>query len=82
MANAEFGLLTAFLSVHGFNENEECNNAWVYFVFYEVFTVVTSISMQQDDVLRYITDELKTGTAVSTFRKERIASDGNGTTYW
>ncbi|XP_020097853.1 DDT domain-containing protein DDR4-like [Ananas comosus] len=40
------------------------------------------VRTEQDDVLRYITDELKTGTAVSTFRKERIASDGNGTTYW
>lgn len=36
----------------------------------------------QDDFLRYITDEMKKGTTITTFRKEKIGSNGNGITYW
>jgi len=38
--------------------------------------------LQQDDVLRYITDELKKGTKITTFRKERIGGVDNGVSYW
>lgn len=38
--------------------------------------------MQQDDVLSYVSDELKNGTKLTTFRKERIGNVGNGVSYW
>lgn len=44
--------------------------------------VVTSIGLQQDDVLSYINNALKEGTQVSSFRKDKIGKDVNGTSYW
>ncbi|KAB2614506.1 remodeling and spacing factor 1 [Pyrus ussuriensis x Pyrus communis] len=37
---------------------------------------------KQDDVLAYINVNLKQGTEVSFFRKDKIGGDRNGTTYW
>lgn len=39
-------------------------------------------NVQQDDVIRHITDALKAGEQLTTFRKEKIGSDENGITYW
>ncbi|XP_030464752.1 DDT domain-containing protein DDR4 [Syzygium oleosum] len=36
----------------------------------------------QDDAVSYINNALKDGTHVSCFRKENLASHGNGTSYW
>ncbi|XP_010249781.1 PREDICTED: DDT domain-containing protein DDR4 isoform X2 [Nelumbo nucifera] len=36
----------------------------------------------QVDMLSYINDAVKDGTKLSTFRKDKIGGDGNGTTYW
>ncbi|KAL6985381.1 hypothetical protein U1Q18_018757 [Sarracenia purpurea var. burkii] len=40
------------------------------------------IRADQDDTISYINDALKNGTALSSFRKDKIGGDGNGTTYW
>lgn len=37
---------------------------------------------QQHDTVAYINDALKQGTQISSFRKEKIAGDGNGTSFW
>lgn len=36
----------------------------------------------QDDAVSYINNALKDGTHISCFRKEKLASHGNGTSYW
>ncbi|XP_030548783.1 DDT domain-containing protein DDR4 isoform X2 [Rhodamnia argentea] len=36
----------------------------------------------QDDAVSYINNALKDGTPISCFRKEKLASHGNGTSYW
>ncbi|XP_010249782.1 PREDICTED: DDT domain-containing protein DDR4 isoform X3 [Nelumbo nucifera] len=38
--------------------------------------------LKQVDMLSYINDAVKDGTKLSTFRKDKIGGDGNGTTYW
>ncbi|CAL5384300.1 unnamed protein product [Camellia sinensis] len=40
------------------------------------------IRADQDDTVSYINDGLKNGTEISSFRKDKIGGDGNGTTYW
>lgn len=44
--------------------------------------MLISIGLQQDDAVSYINDALKQGTQVSSFRKEKIGKDANGTSYW
>lgn len=41
-----------------------------------------SFGLQQDDTVAYIKDSLKQGTQISSFRKEKIGGDGNGTSFW
>ncbi|XP_043701719.1 DDT domain-containing protein DDR4 [Telopea speciosissima] len=48
----------------------------------EILKVLCEIRLIQDDILTYINDELKDGRQLSTFRKDRIGGDGNGTNYW
>jgi hypothetical protein len=37
---------------------------------------------QQDDTVSYVNDALKEGNQISSFRKDKIGGDGNGTSYW
>ncbi|KAJ3694146.1 hypothetical protein LUZ60_009626 [Juncus effusus] len=37
---------------------------------------------EQEDVLRYVTDEIKAGISIKNFRSESIGTNGNGSTYW
>ncbi|KAH0457665.1 hypothetical protein IEQ34_012980 [Dendrobium chrysotoxum] len=41
-----------------------------------------AISLQQDDILEFIADELKKGTAIGYFRKEKMEVGDSGVTYW
>ncbi|XP_058111137.1 DDT domain-containing protein DDR4 [Magnolia sinica] len=47
-----------------------------------ILKALCEIRAEQYDLLRYIDDALKCGTQLSTFRKDRIGGDGNGTAYW
>ncbi|ONK80805.1 uncharacterized protein A4U43_C01F21950 [Asparagus officinalis] len=47
-----------------------------------ILKAICEVRAQQDDILSYITDELKKGTELATFRKERIGGAGNGVSYW
>ncbi|XP_042481942.1 DDT domain-containing protein DDR4 isoform X2 [Macadamia integrifolia] len=47
-----------------------------------ILKALCEIRLIHDDILTYINDELKDGRELSTFRKDRIDGDGNGTTYW
>ncbi|XP_019179145.1 PREDICTED: DDT domain-containing protein DDR4 isoform X2 [Ipomoea nil] len=40
------------------------------------------IRADQGDVLSYINDSIKNGTALSTFRKDKLGGDGVGISYW
>ncbi|KAJ0959882.1 hypothetical protein J5N97_000350 [Dioscorea zingiberensis] len=47
-----------------------------------ILKALCEVRAEQDDIVRYISDALKEGSNPSTFRKETIGSDDNGTTYW
>lgn len=38
--------------------------------------------LQQYDAVSYINDTMKDSSEVSKFRKDRLAGDGNGITFW
>ncbi|XP_052210816.1 DDT domain-containing protein DDR4 isoform X2 [Diospyros lotus] len=40
------------------------------------------IRAEQDDAVCFINDALKNGAEISSFRRDKIGEDGNGTTYW
>lgn len=47
-----------------------------------ILKALCDVRSEQDDVLGFIAGELKKGTEVSTFRKERVSACVNGVTYW
>ncbi|XP_010249779.1 PREDICTED: DDT domain-containing protein DDR4 isoform X1 [Nelumbo nucifera] len=47
-----------------------------------ILKALCEIRAFQVDMLSYINDAVKDGTKLSTFRKDKIGGDGNGTTYW
>ncbi|XP_044463470.1 DDT domain-containing protein DDR4-like [Mangifera indica] len=47
-----------------------------------ILKALCEIRADQDDVLSYINNALKEGTQVSSFRKDKIGKDVNGTSYW
>ncbi|XP_077212400.1 DDT domain-containing protein DDR4 isoform X2 [Tasmannia lanceolata] len=47
-----------------------------------ILKALCEIRADQDDTLRYIDDALKNKIQISTFRKDRIAGDEHGTSYW
>ncbi|KAG6531572.1 DDT domain-containing protein DDR4-like [Zingiber officinale] len=47
-----------------------------------ILRALCEVRAEQDDVIRHITDALKAGEQLTTFRKEKISSDENGITYW
>ncbi|XP_008793461.1 DDT domain-containing protein DDR4 [Phoenix dactylifera] len=47
-----------------------------------ILKALCEVRADQDDILRYITDELKAGTKITAFRKEKICSSENGVSYW
>ncbi|XP_039143660.1 DDT domain-containing protein DDR4 [Dioscorea cayenensis subsp. rotundata] len=47
-----------------------------------ILKALCEVRAEQDDLLRYISDALKEGSGLTVFRKERIGSNDNGTTYW
>ena len=50
-------------------------------VFYYTFLLKLSI-IQQNDAVWYVNDEMKKGTKISYFRKDKLGSGSNGTVYW
>ena len=50
-------------------------------VFYYTFLLKLSI-IQQNDAVWYVNDEMKKGTNISYFRKDKLGSGSNGTVYW
>ncbi|KAI3992462.1 hypothetical protein MKX01_022553 [Papaver californicum] len=47
-----------------------------------ILKALCEIRADQNDALDYVHDALKTGTDVSTFRKDQIGENGKGTAYW
>ncbi|KAG0461500.1 hypothetical protein HPP92_021797 [Vanilla planifolia] len=47
-----------------------------------ILKALCEVRAEQDDILRYVTDELKKGTGVDFFRKERIGISDSGSIYW
>ncbi|KAL6011061.1 hypothetical protein ACLOJK_001505 [Asimina triloba] len=47
-----------------------------------ILKALCEIRSEQYDVSRYINDELRRGTELSTFRKDRMGGDGNGIAFW
>ncbi|OUZ99916.1 hypothetical protein BVC80_9069g24 [Macleaya cordata] len=47
-----------------------------------ILKALCELRADQDDALSYMNDALKNGTEISTFRKDRLGEDGNGTAYW
>ncbi|XP_031261111.1 DDT domain-containing protein DDR4 [Pistacia vera] len=47
-----------------------------------ILKVLCEIRADQDDAVSYINDALKQGNQISSFRKDKIGKDANGTSYW
>ncbi|RZC71708.1 hypothetical protein C5167_034867 [Papaver somniferum] len=47
-----------------------------------ILKALCEVRADQNDALDYVHDALKTGTEVSTFRKDQIGENGKGTAYW
>ncbi|KAK4559206.1 hypothetical protein RGQ29_008451 [Quercus rubra] len=47
-----------------------------------ILKALCELRAHQDDTVSYINDALKQGNEVSSFRKDKIGGDGNGTSYW
>ncbi|XP_024020798.1 DDT domain-containing protein DDR4 [Morus notabilis] len=47
-----------------------------------ILKALCEIRADQDDTVAYIKDSLKQGTQISSFRKENIGGNGNGTSFW
>ncbi|KAG1335482.1 DDT domain-containing protein DDR4 [Cocos nucifera] len=47
-----------------------------------ILKALCEVRADQDDILRYITNELKVGTKITAFRKEKICSSDDGVSYW
>ncbi|PON65614.1 hypothetical protein PanWU01x14_116260 [Parasponia andersonii] len=47
-----------------------------------ILKALCEIRADQDDAVAYINDDLKQGTQISSFRKDKIGGDGNGTSFW
>ncbi|XP_027080665.1 DDT domain-containing protein DDR4 [Coffea arabica] len=47
-----------------------------------ILKALCEIRADQDDVVFYINDNIKSGGEVSAFQKEKLGGDGNGTLYW
>ena len=50
--------------------------------FFFAVNITCLVCLQQDDVVFYINDNIKSGGEVSAFQKEKLGGDGNGTLYW
>ncbi|XP_057957380.1 DDT domain-containing protein DDR4 [Malania oleifera] len=47
-----------------------------------ILKALCEIRADQDDLVSYINDRLKSGTHISCFRKDKIGGDENGTMFW
>ncbi|KAL3498365.1 hypothetical protein ACH5RR_041097 [Cinchona calisaya] len=47
-----------------------------------ILKALCEIRADQDDIVSYVNDTIKNGTGLSTFQKEKLGEDGNGTLYW
>ncbi|KAI5669368.1 hypothetical protein M9H77_19221 [Catharanthus roseus] len=47
-----------------------------------ILKALCEVRAEQNDIVSYINDTIKNGNTVSTFRKEKLGDDGNGTIYW
>eukprot|EP00257_Ricinus_communis_P015223 XP_015573095.1 DDT domain-containing protein DDR4 [Ricinus communis] len=47
-----------------------------------ILKALCEIRADQDDSVSYINDALKSGTEISSFRKDKIGEDGNAACYW
>uniref|UniRef100_A0A2N9GSY6 WHIM1 domain-containing protein n=1 Tax=Fagus sylvatica TaxID=28930 RepID=A0A2N9GSY6_FAGSY len=47
-----------------------------------ILKALCELRAHQDDTVSYINDALKEGNQISSFHKDKIGGDGNGTSYW
>uniref|UniRef100_A0A2N9EF26 DDT domain-containing protein n=1 Tax=Fagus sylvatica TaxID=28930 RepID=A0A2N9EF26_FAGSY len=47
-----------------------------------ILKALCELRAHQDDTVSYVNDALKEGNQISSFRKDKIGGDGNGTSYW
>ncbi|GMY19637.1 DDT domain-containing protein DDR4 [Fagus crenata] len=47
-----------------------------------ILKALCELRAHQDDTVSYINDALKEGNQISSFYKDKIGGDGNGTSYW
>lgn len=47
-----------------------------------ILKALCEVRSEQDDAVWYVNDEMKKGTHISNFRKDKLGSGSSGTTYW
>ncbi|KAL2543840.1 DDT domain-containing protein DDR4 [Forsythia ovata] len=47
-----------------------------------ILKALCEVRADQDDIVSYINEAIKSGTEVSTFRKDKLDGDGHGTAFW